>query len=266
MRALVYSVKMIKRTTFRKHNIIRPCSQKPPAGIPVEKRGPSTARLPYRKMDTNACVFSLQQCHWCDGSCARAVWQYSSCPVGSEGEGVDACTRLHRARFVTLCTSSCHGPHTCPEGRNKSITHEILNQRHKTSSPNTPNIWRSTYWYVFNFLVSLQQDGGPVRALLPSLISLLHQIPRYGTHHAKMMILKFQTGVRVVVLTANFVSMDVEDKSQAAWYQEFPLRESETCDFEVHMTKTFEIAKHFFSRERSRWLNKKLLFTIMFCR
>lgn len=49
-----------------------------------------------------------------------------------------------------------------------------------------------------------------------------------------MMILKFPLGVRVVVLTANFVSMDVEDKSQAVWYQEFPLRESETCDFEVH--------------------------------
>ncbi|CAM9973276.1 unnamed protein product [Pylaiella littoralis] len=58
------------------------------------------------------------------------------------------------------------------------------------------------------------------------------EIPRYGTHHTKMMILKFPLGVRVVVLTANFVSMDFEDKSQAVWYQEFPLRESETCDFE----------------------------------
>lgn len=48
-----------------------------------------------------------------------------------------------------------------------------------------------------------------------------------------MIILKFETGVRVVVLTANFLECDVTGKSQAAWYQEFPKRETETCDFEV---------------------------------
>lgn len=48
-----------------------------------------------------------------------------------------------------------------------------------------------------------------------------------------MMVLKFATGVRVVVLTANFVFTDVEGKSQGVWYQEFPLRQSATCDFEV---------------------------------
>lgn len=36
-----------------------------------------------------------------------------------------------------------------------------------------------------------------------------------------------------MVLTANFVSVDVTDKSQAVWYQDFPRRKSETCDFEV---------------------------------
>lgn len=48
-----------------------------------------------------------------------------------------------------------------------------------------------------------------------------------------MIILKFQTGVRVVVLTANFVSVDVSDKSQAVWYQDFRRGKSDTCDFEV---------------------------------
>ena len=48
-----------------------------------------------------------------------------------------------------------------------------------------------------------------------------------------MILLKFPTGVRVVILTANFVSTDVEHKSQGVWYQEFPLREADTCDFEV---------------------------------
>lgn len=61
----------------------------------------------------------------------------------------------------------------------------------------------------------------------------LSQTAQYGTQHAKMMILKFSAGVRVVVLTANFVSMDVRGKSQGVWYQEFPLRRADTCDFEV---------------------------------
>ncbi|CAM9293640.1 unnamed protein product [Scytosiphon promiscuus] len=55
---------------------------------------------------------------------------------------------------------------------------------------------------------------------------------QYGTQHAKMIILKFPAGVRVVVLTANFVSTDVRGKSQGVWYQEFPLRQAESCDFE----------------------------------
>ncbi|CAN0050566.1 unnamed protein product, partial [Laminaria digitata] len=66
------------------------------------------------------------------------------------------------------------------------------------------------------------------------------QIPTYGTHHTKMMLLKFPTGVRVVVLTANFVSTDVEDKSQGVWYQEFPLRKAETCDFEESLVDYLE--------------------------
>lgn len=59
------------------------------------------------------------------------------------------------------------------------------------------------------------------------------QLPHYGTHHAKMMLLKFARGVRVVVLTANFIEQDVSGKSQGVWYQEFPLGCSRTCDFEV---------------------------------
>lgn len=86
----------------------------------------------------------------------------------------------------------------------------------------------------------LQNGCSCARPLVPGLLSpcTRPQIPQYGTHHTKMVILKFQTGVRVVVLTANFLSIDVTDKSQAVWYQEFPLRESETCDFEVCITLT----------------------------
>ncbi|CAM9909655.1 unnamed protein product [Ascophyllum nodosum] len=59
------------------------------------------------------------------------------------------------------------------------------------------------------------------------------QVERYGVYHTKMIILKFQTGVRVVVLTANFIVMDLGGKSQGVWYQEFPLRPgSLSCEFE----------------------------------
>ncbi|CAM9694407.1 unnamed protein product [Ectocarpus sp. 13 AM-2016] len=50
-----------------------------------------------------------------------------------------------------------------------------------------------------------------------------------------MMILKFPTGVRVVVLTANFVVVDVTDKSQGVWYQDFPKRTSGSCAFQRFM-------------------------------
>lgn len=50
-----------------------------------------------------------------------------------------------------------------------------------------------------------------------------------------MMVLKFALGVRVVITTANFIEQDVTSKTQGVWYQEFPLRESATCDFEVRV-------------------------------
>ncbi|CAB1111323.1 unnamed protein product [Ectocarpus sp. CCAP 1310/34] len=58
------------------------------------------------------------------------------------------------------------------------------------------------------------------------------ELPEYGTNHAKMIILKFSTGIRVVVLTANFIVVDVTDKSQGVWYQDFPKRTSGSCAFQ----------------------------------
>ncbi|KAG5187081.1 hypothetical protein JKP88DRAFT_353815 [Tribonema minus] len=49
------------------------------------------------------------------------------------------------------------------------------------------------------------------------------RLPPYGTHHSKMIILEFETGVRVVVCTANFEAQDWDQKSEGVWWQEFPL-------------------------------------------
>jgi len=48
----------------------------------------------------------------------------------------------------------------------------------------------------------------------------------YGTHHTKMLILCYDLGVRVVVCTANFIAIDWGLKSQAVWFQDFPLKPS----------------------------------------
>ena len=46
----------------------------------------------------------------------------------------------------------------------------------------------------------------------------------YSCHHTKMMLLFYDTGVRVVVLTANFLACDVYYKNQGVYVQDFPLR------------------------------------------
>ncbi|CAN0418078.1 unnamed protein product, partial [Pylaiella littoralis] len=45
-----------------------------------------------------------------------------------------------------------------------------------------------------------------------------------GIHHSKMILLKYKTGVRVVIMTCNLRPDDWGGRCQAAWYQDFPLK------------------------------------------
>ncbi|XP_049395468.1 tyrosyl-DNA phosphodiesterase 1 [Solanum stenotomum] len=47
----------------------------------------------------------------------------------------------------------------------------------------------------------------------------------YGTHHSKAMLLVYPTGVRVIVHTANLISIDWNNKSQGLWMQDFPWKD-----------------------------------------
>jgi hypothetical protein len=47
---------------------------------------------------------------------------------------------------------------------------------------------------------------------------------RYGTHHTKMFLVGYATGLRVCVHTANLIHGDWNFKSQGAWMQDFPLK------------------------------------------
>ncbi|KAH7436531.1 hypothetical protein KP509_05G024500 [Ceratopteris richardii] len=60
---------------------------------------------------------------------------------------------------------------------------------------------------------------------------LLHKPPlplSYGTHHSKAMVLLYQTGVRVIVHTANLIYVDWNNKTQGLWMQDFPYKNEDT--------------------------------------
>lgn len=47
---------------------------------------------------------------------------------------------------------------------------------------------------------------------------------QFGTHHSKMMVLFYPTGIRIVICTANFIPSDWENKTQGIWVKDFPLK------------------------------------------
>ena len=56
---------------------------------------------------------------------------------------------------------------------------------------------------------------------------MLHAPPlpvQFGTYHSKAFVMEYETGLRVVVHTANLIYVDCNNKSQGLWYQDFPLK------------------------------------------
>jgi tyrosyl-DNA phosphodiesterase-1 len=47
---------------------------------------------------------------------------------------------------------------------------------------------------------------------------------RFGTHHSKMIIMRYDTGVRVVIMTANLIEDDFDYRTQGVFIQDFPLK------------------------------------------
>ena len=45
---------------------------------------------------------------------------------------------------------------------------------------------------------------------------------QWGVHHSKAFLVKFERGLRVVVMTANLIYQDCNTKTQGLWYQDFP--------------------------------------------
>ncbi|XP_078436994.1 tyrosyl-DNA phosphodiesterase-like protein isoform X2 [Wolffia australiana] len=68
---------------------------------------------------------------------------------------------------------------------------------------------------------------------------VLHRPPlpiSYGTHHSKAMLLVYPHGLRVIIHTANLIYVDWNNKTQALWMQDFPLKNDSAgkggCPFE----------------------------------
>lgn len=51
-------------------------------------------------------------------------------------------------------------------------------------------------------------------------------VPPYGTHHSKAFFLRYSTGIRIIIHTANLLYCDVNNKSQSVYMQDFPLKDA----------------------------------------
>ncbi|XP_055826134.1 tyrosyl-DNA phosphodiesterase 1 [Solanum dulcamara] len=81
-----------------------------------------------------------------------------------------------------------------------------------------------------NVLVIHGEGDGAMECMKRSKLAnwILHKpsLPiAYGTHHSKAMLLVYPTGVRVIVHTANLISVDWNNKSQGLWMQDFPWKD-----------------------------------------
>ncbi|KAL7674828.1 hypothetical protein ACOME3_001103 [Neoechinorhynchus agilis] len=46
-------------------------------------------------------------------------------------------------------------------------------------------------------------------------------VDQYGVHHSKMIVLRYERTVRIVILTANFIEFDWDDKTQMIWKSDY---------------------------------------------
>ena len=75
----------------------------------------------------------------------------------------------------------------------------------------------------FRRTASLQAQVERLR--LPNVRCFLAPLPLpFSCHHSKLMLLLYATGLRLVVLTANFLACDLLYKNQAIFVQDFPLK------------------------------------------
>lgn len=103
--------------------------------------------------------------------------------------------------------------------------------------------------------------------------AIIHAPPlpiQFGTHHSKAFILQYETGLRVIVHTANLIYPDCNNKTQGVWWQDFPPKDQHSprsSTFEGELSQYLEqlrlppsaaraaqsaLTRHDFSHARAR--------------
>eukprot|EP00511_Aplanochytrium_stocchinoi_P000720 CAMPEP_0204827564 /NCGR_PEP_ID=MMETSP1346-20131115/4999_1 /ASSEMBLY_ACC=CAM_ASM_000771 /TAXON_ID=215587 /ORGANISM="Aplanochytrium stocchinoi, Strain GSBS06" /LENGTH=664 /DNA_ID=CAMNT_0051956043 /DNA_START=91 /DNA_END=2085 /DNA_ORIENTATION=- len=116
-------------------------------------------------------------------------------------------------------------------------------------SGNFDECFTTNYMYDINFLVSkvprLSWNSVPwtlihgekhgLEVPLENVKVYKPQLPyRFSVFHSKMAILFYKDGVRIAILTNNYIPIDWELKSNAAWVQDFPLKQQGTKPNEIN--------------------------------
>lgn len=70
-------------------------------------------------------------------------------------------------------------------------------------------------------------------------IRRVHMPDQYGTQHSKIAIVYYRTGVRVSIMTNNYIQVDFDSKTQAVYVEDFPLKteakKGTSCEFEKYL-------------------------------
>ncbi len=65
---------------------------------------------------------------------------------------------------------------------------------------------------------------------LPNVMSSIVNVEQWGTHHTKMMIIHYSSGIRIAIGTPNLIPGDWALKTQGFYIQDFPLLSSSSSD------------------------------------
>lgn len=176
--------------------------------------------------------------------------------------GFDSVTQHRRARWLVACNYMIDFDFlmdTVPELLSCPLA--VFFYNHAQSSPEP---WR---------LACSQPDGSSTAhfvCLRPSdkpqsSTNPLRYRFRYGTHHTKMFLIGYETGIRVVIFTANLCPGDILVKAQGAYIQDFPMKRSnvmEPCQFEkdlVSYIKSYQYqTNHVWDGVNAKSLNEEL--------
>ena len=85
---------------------------------------------------------------------------------------------------------------------------------------------------------------------------------QFGTHHSKFMLLGFERGIRVVIMTANNIFSDNYHMTDALWSQDFPWKHCNSpsrSDFEDTLTQYLEEAKWSGAKARGQHISVETL-------